>query len=130
MAEALQTGAALLASEQLGVARWCFDTTLAYAKERKQFGRTIGSYQAIKHRLADLWIEVNSVAPVARYAADTCARRDNDATIAAAVMIVVFALRLRREQTASAAMALFRYSITYLSLLFVAMAGDVLIRFH
>jgi alkylation response protein AidB-like acyl-CoA dehydrogenase len=82
---ALRTGAALLASEQLGIAQWCFDTTLAYAKQRKQFGRAIGSYQAIKHRLADLWIEVNAVAPTARYAADTCARRDDDAPIAAAV---------------------------------------------
>jgi alkylation response protein AidB-like acyl-CoA dehydrogenase len=82
---ALETGAALLASEQLGIAQWCFETTLAYVKQRKQFGRAIGSYQAIKHRLADLWIEVNSVAPVARYAADTCARRDDDAPIAAAV---------------------------------------------
>ena len=82
---ALETGAALLASEQLGIAQWCFDTTLAYVKQRKQFGRAIGSYQAIKHRLADLWIEVNSAAASARYAADTCARRDNDATIAAAV---------------------------------------------
>ncbi|HEY9303383.1 MAG TPA: acyl-CoA dehydrogenase family protein [Mycobacterium sp.] len=82
---ALRTGAALLASEQLGIAQWCFETTLAYAKQRKQFGRAIGSYQAIKHRLADLWIEVNAVAAVARYAADTCARRDEDAIIAAAV---------------------------------------------
>jgi len=85
IAAALETGAALLASEQLGVAQWCFETTLAYAKQRKQFGRAIGSYQAIKHRLADLWIEVNSVAAAARYAADTCARDDTDATIAAAV---------------------------------------------
>ncbi len=75
----------MLASEQLGIAQWCFDTTLAYTKQRKQFGRAIGSYQAIKHRLADLWIELNSVAAAARYAADTCARQDNDATIAAAV---------------------------------------------
>jgi alkylation response protein AidB-like acyl-CoA dehydrogenase len=82
---ALRTGAALLASEQLGIAQWCFETTLAYAKQRKQFGRAIGSYQAIKHRLADLWIEVNAAAATARYAADTCARRDDDATIAAAV---------------------------------------------
>jgi len=82
---ALLTGAALLASEQLGIAQWCFETTLAYTKQRKQFGRAIGSYQAIKHRLADLWIEVNAVAPTARYAADTCARRDDDAPIAAAV---------------------------------------------
>jgi alkylation response protein AidB-like acyl-CoA dehydrogenase len=82
---ALQTGAALLASEQLGVAEWCFDTTLAYVKTRKQFGRTIGSYQGIKHRLADLWVEVNAAAAAARYAADTCARGDDDAAIAAAV---------------------------------------------
>jgi alkylation response protein AidB-like acyl-CoA dehydrogenase len=82
---ALRTGAALLASEQLGVAQWCFETTLAYAKDRKQFGRAIGSYQAIKHRLADLWVEVNSAAAAARYAADTCARSDDDALVAAAV---------------------------------------------
>ncbi|BBZ48573.1 acyl-CoA/acyl-ACP dehydrogenase [Mycobacterium heidelbergense] len=85
VAEALQTGAALLASEQLGVARWCFDTTLAYVKQRKQFGRAIGSYQAIKHRLADLWFEVGAATAAARYAADTCARGDDDAGIAAAI---------------------------------------------
>jgi protoheme IX farnesyltransferase len=45
-------------------------------------------------------------------------------------LFIVFALRLRREQSQRAAMALFRYSITYLTLLFVAMAGDILIRFH
>lgn len=81
---ALQVGAALLASEQLGVAQWCFDTTVDYVKQRKQFGRPIGSYQAIKHRLADLWVEVNSAGAAARYAADTCARGD-DATIGAAI---------------------------------------------
>jgi alkylation response protein AidB-like acyl-CoA dehydrogenase len=82
---ALQTGAALLASEQLGLAQWCFETTLAYVKQRKQFGRAIGSYQAIKHRLADLWFEVSSATAAARYAADTCARGDDDAGIAAAI---------------------------------------------
>ncbi len=85
IATALETGAALLASEQLGVAQWCFEATLAYANQRKQFGRAIGSYQAIKHRLADLWVELNSVAAAARYAADTWARQDKDASIAAAV---------------------------------------------
>lgn len=85
VAAALETGAALLASEQLGVAQWCFETTLAYAKQRKQFGRAIGSYQAIKHRLADLWFEVGSATAAARHAADTCAREDPDASIAAAV---------------------------------------------
>jgi alkylation response protein AidB-like acyl-CoA dehydrogenase len=85
VAEALQTAAALLASEQLGVAQWCFDSTLAYARQRKQFGRTIGSYQAIKHRLADLWFEVSAATAVARYAADTCARGDQDAATATAI---------------------------------------------
>ena len=41
---ALETGAALLASEQLGIAQWCFDTTLAYAKQRKQFGQAISEF--------------------------------------------------------------------------------------
>jgi len=54
-------------------------------KERKQFGRAIGSYQAIKHRLADLWLEVSSSGAAARYAADTYARGDADAAIAATV---------------------------------------------
>lgn len=85
LADALLTGAALLASEQLGVAQWCFDTTLAYAKQRKQFGRAIGSYQAIKHRLADLWFQVGAATAAARFAADTCARGDDDAAVAAAV---------------------------------------------
>ncbi|WP_072688190.1 acyl-CoA dehydrogenase family protein [Rhodococcus marinonascens] len=82
---ALVSGAALLASEQLGLAQWCFDTTLAYVKERKQFGRAVGSFQAIKHRLADLWLEVTSAAAAARYAADTSARGDADAEIAAVI---------------------------------------------
>jgi heme o synthase len=45
-------------------------------------------------------------------------------------VFVALALRLRHQPTDRAAMTLFRYSITYLSLLFVAMAGDVLLRFH
>lgn len=83
ISEALETAAALLASEQLGIAQWCFDTTVGYVKQRKQFGRAIGSYQAIKHRLADLWLEVGSARAAARYAADTRARGDADASIAA-----------------------------------------------
>ncbi|MEV0948274.1 acyl-CoA dehydrogenase family protein [Rhodococcus sp. NPDC049939] len=82
---ALGAGAALLASEQLGLAQWCFETTLAYVKERKQFGRAVGSFQAIKHRIADIWLEVTSATAAARYAADAYARGDSDAEIAAAL---------------------------------------------
>jgi alkylation response protein AidB-like acyl-CoA dehydrogenase len=83
--EAIRTAAALLASEQLGVAQWCFETTLEYVRQRRQFGRTIGSYQAIKHRLADLWFEVGAATAAARYAADTCARGAKDADAAGAI---------------------------------------------
>jgi alkylation response protein AidB-like acyl-CoA dehydrogenase len=85
VAEALLCGAVLLASEQLGVAQWCLEATLGYVKERKQFGRAVGSFQALKHRLADLWLEVSSAGATARYAADTYSRGDADTQIAAAV---------------------------------------------
>ena len=66
---ALTTGAALLASEQLGVAQWCLSTTVAYVQERHQFARPVGSFQAVKHRLADLWALVMQARAVARHAA-------------------------------------------------------------
>jgi alkylation response protein AidB-like acyl-CoA dehydrogenase len=61
--------AAMLASEQLGLAEWCLAQTVGYLKERRQFGRTLASFQALKHRLADLWTEVNQARATARYAA-------------------------------------------------------------
>ena len=85
VAAALLCSSVLLASEQVGVAQWCLETTLGYVKERKQFGRAVGSFQALKHRLADLWLEVSSAGATARYAADTYARGDADTPIAAAV---------------------------------------------
>ena len=48
----------ILAAVILGVAQRAFDETLAYVKERKQFGRPIGSFQALKHRIADLATEL------------------------------------------------------------------------
>lgn len=70
---ALVGGAGLLASEQLGVAEWCLSTTLAYIKERHQFARPVGSFQAIKHRMADLWLDVVRARAAARNAADLLA---------------------------------------------------------
>jgi isovaleryl-CoA dehydrogenase len=48
----------ILAASALGIARRAFDDVLAYVKERRQFGRPIGSFQAIKHRIADLATEI------------------------------------------------------------------------
>ncbi|GIJ55166.1 acyl-CoA dehydrogenase family protein [Virgisporangium aurantiacum] len=80
---ALTTGAALLASEQVGLAQWCLDSTVDYLKNRYQFGRKVGSFQALKHRLADLWTRVAQARAVARYAAASIGT--DDAEVAAAL---------------------------------------------
>jgi alkylation response protein AidB-like acyl-CoA dehydrogenase len=55
---ALQVGSALLAAEQLGAAQHLLDLAVDYAKTRLQFGRPIGSFQAVKHRLANMLVDV------------------------------------------------------------------------
>src|ERR1700749_3768715 len=50
----------IIAAQSLGVAQRAFDDVLAYVKERRQFGRAIGSFQTIKHRLADLATELEA----------------------------------------------------------------------
>jgi alkylation response protein AidB-like acyl-CoA dehydrogenase len=82
---AVTVGAALLASEQLGLAEWCLETTVEYAKIRHQFARPIGSFQAIKHRLADLWVDVTQARAAARNAAHCAATDDPDLPVAAAI---------------------------------------------
>ncbi|MBM7775162.1 alkylation response protein AidB-like acyl-CoA dehydrogenase [Actinokineospora baliensis] len=67
---ALVAGAGILASEQVGIATWCLETTVAYLKERHQFGRPLGSFQALKHRVADLWQSLVLARAAARHAAD------------------------------------------------------------
>ncbi len=56
--------AILLAAEQIGAASRCLDLTVAYTKDRVQFGRPIGSFQALKHRMADLYVLVQSARAV------------------------------------------------------------------
>ncbi|HEX5567554.1 MAG TPA: acyl-CoA dehydrogenase family protein [Streptomyces sp.] len=82
---ALRTGAGLLASEQLGIAEWCLTAAVGHLTERWQFGRRLGSFQALKHRLADLWLDVVGARAAARYAAGTLAADDPDAPVAVAV---------------------------------------------
>ncbi|GAA0993583.1 acyl-CoA dehydrogenase family protein [Acrocarpospora macrocephala] len=71
--DTLAFGAGLLASEQLGVAEWCLTSTVGYLRERTQFARPVGSFQALKHRLADLWLEIVGARAAARNAADQLA---------------------------------------------------------
>lgn len=73
----------LLAAEQLGGAQRCLDTAVAYAKERIQFGRPIGSFQAVKHRCADMLVLVEGARSAVVHAA---AEADsNELAIAASV---------------------------------------------
>jgi alkylation response protein AidB-like acyl-CoA dehydrogenase len=58
------TAALLLAAEQIGAAAKCLDLTVEYSKDRVQFGRPIGSFQALKHRMADLYVAVQSARAV------------------------------------------------------------------
>jgi alkylation response protein AidB-like acyl-CoA dehydrogenase len=82
---ALAAGAGVLASEQVGLAQRCLDMTVAYVKERRQFARPVGSFQALKHRLADLWVEVTQARAASRYAAACLATGDPDAKVAVAL---------------------------------------------
>lgn len=58
-----------LAAEALGGAQACLDRTVAYARERVQFGRQIGSFQAYKHRLADMMVEIEQARSAVYWAA-------------------------------------------------------------
>lgn len=82
---ALVVGAALLASEQLGVAERALEETIGYLKVRHQFGRPIGSYQALRHRAADLWADIAAARATARYAAAALTENSADAEVAASL---------------------------------------------
>jgi alkylation response protein AidB-like acyl-CoA dehydrogenase len=82
---ALAAGAGILAAEQTGLAQRCLDMTIAYVKERKQFARPVGSFQGLKHRLADLWVSITQARAASRYAAACLASGDPDAKVAVAL---------------------------------------------
>ncbi|UDY35046.1 acyl-CoA dehydrogenase [Dermatobacter hominis] len=58
-------GVALAAAEAAGIASWCVDTAAAYAAVRRQFGRPIGQFQAVKHRCADMLVALEQIRALA-----------------------------------------------------------------
>ncbi|MFB7979888.1 acyl-CoA dehydrogenase family protein [Streptomyces vinaceus] len=64
-----RTAAAVLAAEAVGAAGQALARTVDYVRQREQFGRPIGSFQAVKHRLADLYVQVQAARSAAYYAA-------------------------------------------------------------
>lgn len=83
--EALDVGAALLAAEQVGGAQRVLDATVDYAKTRLQFGRAIGSFQAVKHRCADILLTVESARSAAYHAGWAAAGEPDELPLAAAL---------------------------------------------
>jgi alkylation response protein AidB-like acyl-CoA dehydrogenase len=77
LSKTLDQVAVCLAAEQVGGAQRCLDMSVDYAKNRIQFGRPIGSFQAIKHKCADMLLEVESSKSAAYYAG-WAAAEDND----------------------------------------------------
>jgi alkylation response protein AidB-like acyl-CoA dehydrogenase len=75
---------AALACEQTGGAAAALDMTVAYAKDRIQFGRPIGSFQAIKHRCADMAVAVEAARSASSWAAAVAADAPQDLPLAAA----------------------------------------------
>ncbi|GAA1851614.1 acyl-CoA dehydrogenase family protein [Asanoa iriomotensis] len=86
---ALRVAATLMAAEQVGLASWCLDTTVAHLRSRLQFGRPVGSFQALKHRLADLWVELTQARSVVAYAVADLASGGDDASVAASLAKIV-----------------------------------------
>ncbi len=76
LARTLDQAAIALANEMVGGAEKLLDSAVNYAKLRVQFGRTIGSFQAIKHRLADLLLDVELAKSAAYYAAQAAGVED------------------------------------------------------
>ncbi|MEM9764174.1 MAG: acyl-CoA dehydrogenase [Pseudomonadota bacterium] len=67
--ETLARGALALSAEAIGLMDVCKDMTLDYLKGRTQFGRPIGTFQALQHRMVDLWLEVEQARSAVMYAA-------------------------------------------------------------
>ena len=86
--DVIETAAVLLAAEAAGVAAWCVDTAVEYAKVREQFGQAIGGFQAVKHRCADMLCDLE-LARAAAWDAATALDESaaDDATCALAVAV-------------------------------------------
>ncbi len=82
----LDVAAIAQAAEQLGGAQRALDMAVEYAKVRHQFGRPIGSFQAIKHRCADLLLEVESLRSAVQYAAAAVAEGSAEVPVVASLV--------------------------------------------
>jgi alkylation response protein AidB-like acyl-CoA dehydrogenase len=85
LADLLRRGAVAASAEMLGAARRCLDMAVSYAKVREQFGQPIGSFQAIRHKCAEMLLEVENAHAATYYAAWALDAGAEDAILAASV---------------------------------------------
>ncbi|OBH41921.1 acyl-CoA dehydrogenase [Mycobacterium mantenii] len=78
LARTLALGCAALAAEQVGGAQRCLELAVDYAKMRRQFGKPIGSFQAIRHKCADVLLDVECASGVAHYAVRAAAQLSDE----------------------------------------------------
>jgi alkylation response protein AidB-like acyl-CoA dehydrogenase len=90
IARALGLGRIALAAEQVGGAQRCLDLSVDHAKLRHQFGRPIGSFQAIQHMLADMFVLVESARSAAYYAGWAAAHATSDEADSAAATAAAY----------------------------------------
>jgi alkylation response protein AidB-like acyl-CoA dehydrogenase len=86
LSRTLDVAAIAQAAEQLGGAQRALDMAVDYLKVRHQFGRPIGSFQALKHRCADLLLEVESLRSAVQYAAAAVAENSDEIPVVAALV--------------------------------------------
>jgi len=96
VARVLDIARAALACEQVGGSGFALDATVAYVRQRSQFGRPIGSFQAVKHRLADLLVELEAARSAAAYAVACVTGSSPDLPVAASAAQAVCSGTYRR----------------------------------
>jgi alkylation response protein AidB-like acyl-CoA dehydrogenase len=92
----LDIGRSALAAEQVGGCGHALNATVSYVEQRRQFGRQIGAFQAVKHRLADLLVEVEAARSAAAYASACVTAAPEELPMAASAAKVVCSGAYRR----------------------------------
>jgi alkylation response protein AidB-like acyl-CoA dehydrogenase len=101
LARALEVGAAAISVETVGVAQRALDLSVRYARERIQFGKPIGSFQAIKHKCVDMMVAVENARSLAYYAAWAIEARSRESP-AAVAMAKAYASEMGKSVTGDA----------------------------
>ena len=85
LGQAIEVATVALCAEMVGGMQWVLDTTVEYAKTRQQFGRAIGSFQAVQHQCADMLLMTESARSATYYAAWALTAGDQSASVAVSI---------------------------------------------